>query len=312
MRQKSTFILAVVTFLALLAYMCTYVVRYDQTAVVTFFEQAGETSVKTEPGIAFKAPWPISKVEVYPKKTQLLEDELQQFITADQKSVVVRVYVLWTIDDPFKFFKRLQTVERAEDLIRDRASNLTGVISRYRFDDLVNLDPARVKLDEIQADMTQELRRNTVEQGYGIRIERVGLQRLVLPESVTENVYAAMRSNREAEAANARQEGESRARQITAEAESMRDRILAFANSTAESIRTHGRRDQVRQFDVFAEDQEFAILLRKLETLPAILGNRTTFILNTDNALLSDLLPGEPASDAVGAGGPVPPAVAGD
>lgn len=306
MRHRTTFFLGIFVFLALLAYMCTYVVRYDQTAVETRFGRAGDNAVKTEPGIYFKAPAPISQVTVYPRKAQLLEDELQQIQTADKKSVVIRSYVLWTISDPFKFFKRLRTVEQAEDALREQAGNLTAVVSRYRFDELVNTDPEAVKLPEIQDAITQRLESNIAAQDYGIDILRVGIRRLVLPESVTENVYAAMRSNREAEAANARQEGESRARQITAEAESTRDRILAFANTTAEAIRTEGRRDQVAQFDAFAQDEELAIFLRRMEVLPTILSNNTTFVLSVQDALLRDMLDvtgsGEAATGGSGGG----------
>ena len=120
MRNRVTFFLGLIVFLALLAYMCTYVVRYDQTAVVTTLEQAGDNAVKTEPGVAFKLPWPLSKVYVYPRKTQLLEDELQQFQTADKKSVVVRSYVLWSITAPFNFSKRLKTVEQADEALRQQ------------------------------------------------------------------------------------------------------------------------------------------------------------------------------------------------
>ena len=289
MRHRTTFFLGLFVFAALLAYMCTYVVRYDQTAVETTFGRAASDAVKTEPGIYFKAPAPFSQVTVYPRKAQLLEDELQQFQTADKKSVVIRSYVLWTIQDPFKFFKRLRTVEQAEDALREQAGNLTAVVSRFRFDELVNVDPEAVKLDEIQAAITDQLEANIASQDYGIEILRVGIRRLVLPESVTENVYAAMRSNREAEAANARQEGESRARQITSEAESTRDRILAFANTTAEAIRTEGRRDQAAQFSEFAADEDFAIFLRRMQVLPQILGNNSTFVLPAGDALLRDL-----------------------
>ena len=279
MRNKATFFLGLAVFLALLCYTVSYTVRYDETAVVTFLEEAGEGSLK-EPGFGLKAPWPLSKVYTYPRKVQVLEDVQQQIQTSDGKSVIVGLYVAWTIDQPLTFFGTMKTIDQARERLQALTNELPAVMTRYRFDALVNPDPSQLKLEEIE-DRAAEVLAERASQ-YGIAVADVGIREMELPEAVTENVFAAMRSTREALAANAEQEGQARANQIATEATSIRDRILAFAEREAAAIRAEGRRDAVEQFDVFAEEPELAVFLRQMDTLREVLPYRTTFILDAN------------------------------
>ncbi len=294
MRNKVTFVLGLIVLVALLGYSVTYTVRFDETAVVTFLEQdAGEDALKDEAGLYFKAPWPISKVYTYPRKVQVLEATQQQYQTADSKSVIASLYVTWRIENPYQFFKAVRDVETARQRLTDLIDNLYAQLSAYRFDELVNPNPEAIQLDAFEEQATAALSRSVGDLNYGIAVEKVGVRRLALPEAVTENVFASMRTTREALAANAEQEGAARANQITSEAESVRNRILAFANSTATAIRAEGKREAAEQFDVFNEEPQLAIFLRKIEALRNILPYRTTFILDADSLDLLDLLNSE-------------------
>ena len=279
MRNKATFLIGLAVFLALLAYTVTYTVRYDETAVVTFLEQAGDDALK-EPGFGFKAPAPLSKVYTYPRKVQVLDDVQQQIQTRDGKSVIVGLYVAWTIDQPLTFFRTVKTIEQARERLAALTGELPAVITQYPFDALVNPDPSQLRLEEIEDRAAAVLAERAG--NYGIAVADVGIRELELPEAVTENVFAAMRSTREALAANAEQEGQARANQIATEATSIRDRILAFADREAAAIRAEGRRDAVEQFDVFAQEPELAVFLRQMDTLRQVLPYRTTFILDAN------------------------------
>lgn len=293
MRNKATFITGIAVFLALLCYTVSYTVRYDETAVVTFLEKAGEDALK-DPGFGLKAPWPLSKVYTYPRKVQVLEDVQQQIQTSDGKSVIVGLYVAWTIDEPLTFFQTVKSISQAQERLQALTGELPAVITQYRFDQLVNPDPSLIRLDEIESNAREVLAARA--SSYGIAVAEVGIRELELPEAVTQNVFAAMRSTRESLAANAEQEGQARANQIQTEAASVQDRILAFAEREATAIRAEGQRDAVEQFDIFAEEPELAIFLRQMQMLRDVLPYRTTFILDANDLEAFSPLSSEEAS----------------
>ncbi|MEM6459131.1 MAG: SPFH domain-containing protein [Planctomycetota bacterium] len=303
MNNPLTLLIAALIVLVLGFYMLFYQVSFDEHAVVTTFQRAEApvyaedgtiaepNSVVTTPGIRFKAPWPIQNVHRYPKKVQLLPQEKAQLLTADEISVVLRTYVTWRIVDPYAFFVELQNLETVRQRLNSQVQNLQGEFSRYRFDEMVNTDPSRLRLTEIEDEVTQKLRERIAGLGYGIEIERVGINRLLLPESTTQEVFARMRSTRERLAASAKQEGENTATAIRAEAERVKGQILSFADAEASRIRAEGVREGLVNYDVFAQNPELAIFLAQIETLRQMLPG-STLILDANAMQFLDLLTG--------------------
>ena len=138
--MKNSFVLLVGFAIAavLLSHMFLYQVRYDQVAVRTTFDKADETSVQDTPGLKWRWPWPINKVTLYPKRLPLLEDKIEELQTSDGKSVIVRTYLTWRIADPLKFYITLKDPSEAARQLSSRLREVRGLISGYRFDELVN------------------------------------------------------------------------------------------------------------------------------------------------------------------------------
>ncbi|MCC7204699.1 MAG: hypothetical protein IT441_06440, partial [Phycisphaeraceae bacterium] len=165
MRNSFTIVLGVLIALVMLAYMFAFTVRYDQAAVLTTFNRAVEPeldaagkvikvgSVKQEPGLYFRWPWPVQQVEYYTTRLQILEDQLEELQTSDRFSLVMRTYVVWRIKDPLAFFRGLRTTEAAEVQLQSMLRSVRGIISRYAFTDLVNPDPEKLRLREIESQM---------------------------------------------------------------------------------------------------------------------------------------------------------------
>jgi membrane protease subunit HflC len=249
-------------------------------------------SLKTKPGLYVKLPWPIQNVYKYPKKLQLLEDQLEEAQTADGHAVILQMYVAWSIDDPYAFFRSVKDIEPAEDELRPLMRGLRGVVSSYAFDELVNTDPQQLKLNELEQRSAEALREQLAKNpaGYGIAIRDVGIRRLVLPEQTTAKVFDRMRATRERMAANARAEGESTAATIRAEAQSAQRRILAFANRRATEIENIGLEEAAQLIEVFNRNPELAMFLARIDALRETLGNKTTFILSAEDIGLKELL----------------------
>lgn len=296
MKNSFVVLVGVVLVALLLSNMFLYQVRYDQVAVRTTFDKADDSSVQETPGLKWRWPWPINKVALYSKRLQVLEDKIEELQTADGKSVIVRTYLTWRIADPLDFYITLKDPAEANRQLSSRLREVRGLISNYDFDELVNVDRDKIKLADIEQRATTTLDDALRQAGYGIKVESVGIHKIILPESTTQKVFDTMIASRERLAENALQEGQAQASAIRSEATSARERILAFAERKAQAIRSQGDRDAAVQYENFAQNEEFAIFLRKIEALKKMLDHNTTFVLSADSLGILDWFNKDPAA----------------
>lgn len=305
MKNSFTVLIGGVLIAALLSYMFLYQVRYDQVAVRTTFDRAEEGSVQSTPGLKWRLPWPIHKVTHYSKRLQLLEDTIEELQTADGKSVIVKSYLTWRIVNPLDFYVTLKDPAEAQRQLSSRLRSIRSVISKYRLDELVNLDRDKIKLSAIEDEQKAELEKSLTQSGYGLKVESVGIYKIVLPEATTQKVFETMIKTRERLSENALQEGQAQASAIRSEAQAARDRILAFAERRAQTIRSQGDREASKEYQSFAADEEFAIFLRKVEALKKMLDHNTTFVLSADSLGILEWFnrdPGQAAAEPTAAG----------
>ncbi len=288
----------------LVVYMLCFQVRYDQAAVLTTFEKASAASIKTQPRLYFRLPWPIQSLYIYDTRLRVLEDNLEQFQTADGYSIIVRLYTAWRISDPLAFYSNPKTPEVAEDRLRPLVQDLRKVVSKYRFDQLVNTDPGKLAMEQIEGEMIATLQAQLDAQRYGVKAQHVGLRRIVLPEASTQQVFDRMKKTREALAANIEQDGKAEATRITSEAQSMRDRILTFADRRAKAIRTLGDEEAVKYYEAFKSDEQFAVFLQRIKALPEILKQNTTFVIDVNQLSEFNLFSGATAGERPAGGKP--------
>jgi membrane protease subunit HflC len=288
MKNAFTILIGCLLALALLSRMFLYQVRYDQVAIRTLFDRADANSVQETPGLKWRLPWPIHQVTHYSKRLQLLEDRLEELQTADGKSVIVRTYLTWRIADPLAFYVALKDPAEAKRQLSSRLREVRGIISGYRLDQLVNEDRKAIALDAIEGKARDAVQQSLDDAGYGLEVESVGVYRIILPETTTGKVFETMIATRERLADEALQEGQAQASAIRSDAESARERILAFAERRAQAIRSQGDREASREYDEFARNEEFAIFIRQLEALEKMLGHNTTFVLSAESLGILD------------------------
>ena len=313
--MKNTFTLFIAVLIAgiMLVYMFCFQVRYDEAAIVTTFGRAAPQtagrrgSVRTKPDLYWRWPWPFQKVHIFSSRVQLMEDQLQQQMTADNKNVIIRLFMAWKINDPRKFYlKDFTEIADAEPRLRAFLKDARAVISRYRFDQLVNTDAPQLKLDEIEEEARRQISAQLADRvvdgvevpGYGVEVLRVGIKRIMLPTTTTDRVFERMMESRLLLAQTARSEGASRANAIKSKAESASQRILAFAERSAQAIRTKGDEYAALYYGKFAADEDFAIYLRQMKMLEATLGHNATFIVNETSMPELRMFADEPALTA--------------
>lgn len=288
MRQTSLILLGVFVVGLLFLNMITYQVGFNELALITTFGRAEEGSAKNvdgaSSGLYWKWPWPIQQVRIYDSRLRILEDRLEQQETEDKQVVIVEAYVTWRIVEPLHFYRSLQNERNAERILKDRLRTARAEIGRFTFDELTTVDPGRQRLSEAEQRILDRMKAELAGQDWGVTVESVGIKRLLLPKQITKTVFERMRQTRKRLAQNARSEGEAIARRVRAKARSDAERILAFAERKAQEIRSEGDAAAAEYYRVFAQNEDFAVFIRKLEALRAILSHNTTFLLDTKSA----------------------------
>lgn len=268
-----------------------FIVRQGEVAVLTRLGRP--VGAITEPGLYRRWPTPIERVYAFDSRMRTAEGSLEESLTADGKNVLLSLYAGWRIKDPVKFLERVGTEQQAEAAVDGllRAAKST-VIGRFPFSALVNADAKLLKLVDIEQAILAGVQSQAGAR-YGLQVDFVGLRRLSLPESITESVFARMRAERQELADRYKAEGEGESIRIRALADSERDKLLAQADADAKRTRAEGDAAAANSYQVFEQNPELAMFLRKLEVMEQILKDRATVVLNADTEPF-DLLKGAP------------------
>ncbi|MBX2851819.1 MAG: hypothetical protein KTR15_08755 [Phycisphaeraceae bacterium] len=316
MRRLSTAILAIGIALVFVLYMVTYTVAYNEIAIITTFDSAtkpdpqllakGEDtgSVIQKPGLKFKWPWPIQRVQTYPTQYQILQDTPEQLQLKDGNTIIVNLALTWKIKDPLAFDIAHEDYDDATDKLLAQMRDLRSIISNnYSFDQLVNEDPTKIQIDQLEKQIADELSTRLADKdetsdkssedeasnqragnlNWGIEVSKVTVAKMLYTESTAASVNTRMTATQDRKAEEIRSQGTSQAEAIVAEAESISKRLKDFANTVASDIETLGQEEANAILARYADkgaSEDLAIYLRQLEAIEKILANRTTFVLN--------------------------------
>ena len=307
MRRLSTAILAFGIALVFVLYMITYTVAYNEIAVITTFGSATEPdpaeleagndsgSVIQEPGLKLKWPWPIQRVKTYPTQYQILQDTPEQLALKDGNTIIVNLALTWKINDPYDFDIAHDGIDDAKTKLLAQMSDLRSEISAYRFDQLVNEDASKVKLDDLEKKIADELTDRLINDklDWGIEIAQVSVGKMLYAAPTAASVNTLMSETQKGKADYIREQGAAQAAAIVAEAKSIRDNLKGFADTVASEIETLGREEANATLALYADkgaSEDLAIFLRQLEAIEKILANRTTFVLNAKTFTPLDVL----------------------
>jgi membrane protease subunit HflC len=144
--------------------------------------------------------------------------------------------------------------------------------------ELVNTNPKKMKLAEIETEVLGKLRE--VQDELGVEIVTVGIKALGLAEATSKTVIDAMKKERQKEIDKLESMGQASAGTIISRAENARDQILAFAKRKSDEIRTAGHREAAKYYSRYKEHPRFGMFLRYLDTLKSGLGQNATIWLD--------------------------------
>ncbi len=273
--------------------LCSYQVRTTEVAIVETF---GKYRTVTEPGLKWKLPWPIQKVQKLDRSLQFLESKYEENYLADGKNLVLTMFAVWKIDDPARFRESLGSRDAAQRILTDMIRTEKGVVlARHPIDHLISTNPQQRQFEQIETEILDRVQTKAADK-YGIHIEAVGIEQMLLPPKITKPVFERMASERRNKAGIIRQAGEYEATLIKADAKRKSDEIRNKARFEAAGIRSDGDEEAAKLYEEIQgeEGKQFAIFLRQLDALDEIMSRQTTLVIDRDvppfNLLKGDMV----------------------
>ena len=254
--------------------------QIDRVVITTFGKP---TRTLTEPGLYFKWPPPIQWAYTFDQRIQNFEDKLDETLTSDNYNLLAMVYVGWQINDAQAFFPKfangsIPAAERAmEGMVRSAKKQVVG---KHPLSDFVSTDQKQLKFEAIENEILEKIQKQVNDKGYGISMQYLGIKKLELPESVTQEVFKRMTSERQVLISGIQSEGEAEASKIRSAADSKSAAMLAAADAEATRIRGEGQAKAAESFAIFQQNPELANFLLNLNAMEASLKDRATLIFD--------------------------------
>ena len=277
MKKKSVFIVAAIVLLALFIIDSSMVVTNPNE--YTVIKQFGRIeSIRQEPGLSMKIPF-IQTTEKIENEVLLYDLAVSDVMTKDKKSMIADCFVLWKIEDPYKYTQTLSAQKSNAEFRIDTITynSLKNVISSMSQEEVIS------GRDGELAKAIQDNIGDTLEQ-YGIELLAVETKSLDLPDENKNAVYERMISERNNIAATYKAEGEEEAKEISNNTNAEIIVMQSEADAQAEEIIAKGEAEYMRILSEAYNDPEkadFYIFLRSLDAAKATMtGNNKTLIID--------------------------------
>jgi membrane protease subunit HflC len=288
--------------LAAIAAACIVMVPAGEAGVITRF--GNPVRVVTEPGLAWKLPAPFESTILIDLRLRTTSTGLQDVGTRDGLRVLVQSYVAWQVpDDPQRVRQFLRSVRNQPDEAARQLRSFVNAamhITSSNFDltDLVNIDPAKVRLDAFERELREQVAARMLAV-YGIEIRQVGVERMTLPDETLAATVSRMRAERETEAARRTADGLRQAAAIRADADRDAREVVAQAREQAAHTEADAQQAAARIYaKAYQGDPGLYTTLRSLDSLSQILGRNSSLILRTDAAPFRVLVEGPSGAGA--------------
>ena len=212
-----------------------------------------------KPGLHVKTPF-VDEARYFDSRIQTIDADPQPFLTREKKYVVVDSFVKWRILDARQYYL---TVGGYETEARRRLEQVINSGLRDEFGKRTVQSVVSTERAEIMEILTEYADREAGR--FGIQVVDVRLQRVDLPDEVSQSVYQRMKAERSRIANELRAQGEEAAEKIRADAERQREILLANAYRDAQRIRGEGdAKATVIYAAAYGQSPEFYGLYRSL------------------------------------------------
>lgn len=291
MGPKSIAGLAGALVVILLVLSSVFIVPETHRGVVLRFGELIETDVPA--GLHFKVPV-VDQVRQFDIRLLTTDLPAKQYLTIEKKPLDVDSYVAWRIMDVDEYYRSTGGDElRAQSLLLSRIDN--GL--RDEFGVRTMHEVVSGQRDELMENLTERVNERVME-SFGIEVVDIRVKAIELPQSVSENVYRRMSTEREKLAQEFRSRGRELAEGIRADADRQRTVVLAEAFATAEETRGEGDGEAARTYaNAYGADPEFYQLYRSLEAYQkTFAGKDDIMVIDSDSAFMKYFKDANPAN----------------
>ena len=261
--KNKRFLFIIIAIIAIfLGASSTYSLRENEYGIRLQFNKIA--SIDENAGLYFKIPF-IQNVRKVPKSIQLYDIRPSDVMTADKKSMIADMYILWRIVNPTVYYQTLNAnVNNAKDRTGITVYNsVKSVISSMTQDEIIEARGEKLT-QTITADANPDI------QKYGIEIVQAQLKSLDLPDDNKQAVYERMISERNNIAASYTAEGESKAKKI----ENVTDKQVAILKAQAEKnsakLKAEGEAKYMETLQQAYNDKEKADFYNYIRSLDAL------------------------------------------
>ena len=278
--MKKKFGIAIAAFAVLavliLAQGCMVVTYPNEYTIIKQFGRI--ESIRETPGLSLKLPF-IQTAESVENEVLLYDLAVSDVMTKDQKSMIADCFVLWEIEDPYKYTQTLSAQKSNAEFRIDTIvyNSLKNVISSLSQEEVIS---------GRDGELTKAIMENigdTLGQ-YGIKLLAVETKSLDLPDENKNAVYERMISERNNIAATYQAEGQEEAKEISNNTTAEIIVMQSQANAQAEEIIAKGEAEYMRILSEAYNDPEkadFYLFLRALDAAKTTMtGDNKTLIID--------------------------------
>ena len=245
----------------------------------TVIKQFGKiVDIRQTPGLSMKIPV-VQTAEKIENEVLLYDLAVSDVMTKDKKSMIADCFVLWKIDDPYRYTQTLSAQKSNAEFRIDTIvyNSLKNVISSKSQEEVIS-----GRDGELAAAIVANIG-DTLEQ-YGITLLAVETKSLDLPDENKNAVYERMISERNNIAATYQAEGQEEAKQISNNTTAEIIVMQSEADAQAAEIIAKGEAEYMRILSDAYNDPDkadFYIFLRSLDAAKKTMtGNNKTLIID--------------------------------
>lgn len=275
MKKSGLAILVVIGLAGIVAWSAAFTVHQTQQALVLQF--GNPVRPVENPGLNFKIPF-IQNVRFFDKRILDLDPQPTEVLLSDQKRINVDSFARYRIVDPLEFLKTAQTDANFRQIFGNLVNSaVRAEVAKSSLADMLSSKRAGVMTKIFETLKAQAPK-------FGVELVDLRIGRTDLPDATLQSVYNRMRSDRVAQAAQLRAEGEEQKLTIQAEADRKRTVIFAEANRTSQILRGEGEGTKNKILgDAFGQDPEFFNFYRSMEAYEGAFDDGTTMVLSPDS-----------------------------
>ena len=213
-----------------------------------------------EAGLHWKIPG-VHEVKKFDSRIQTLDNEPTSILNTDNEYLEVDYFVKWRIKDVVTYYTtfngfKLDAERRLSDVIKN---SLLEEFSHRTLEEVI-------ATERLEITKSLKLKSRPIAENFGIDVVDVRIKRINLSDAVSDSVFGRMESERAAEAAEHRSNGEKQAVEIRATTDKKIRIMIAEATKNAALLKGQGEAAATRIYaGAYNKNKELYSFLRSLE-----------------------------------------------